>query len=246
MFLFQIVLGLILGVGINILADDLPHRRRPGRIHCAHCRYGHLSHDHLAVIRRLSGSYRCPGCGQSESLRPLMVELGTALAFGLLWIHFGGFSIKLLITSIYFALFILIFVTDMEHRLILHAITGPAIAFALIASLATVTPISALLGAGIGFGFFLLVYLIGGLIFGSGALGFGDVTLATLIGATAGFPLVIVALLVGILVGGITSFFLLVTGRRRPRSKIPYGPFLLLGAAVALLWGQQIIDWYLI
>jgi leader peptidase (prepilin peptidase)/N-methyltransferase len=175
-----------------------------------------------------------------------LVEIGTALTFGLLWGRYDShLSLPLLVTSVYFSIFILILVTDMEYRLILHVVTFPAIAFALLASFGTITPASALLGAAIGFGLFFSIYLVGGLVFGAGAMGFGDVTLSTFIGAAAGFPMVIIALLSGILAGGVITLFLLLTRIRRLRSKIPYGPFLLIGATVALLWGDQIIAWYL-
>jgi prepilin signal peptidase PulO-like enzyme (type II secretory pathway) len=175
-----------------------------------------------------------------------MVEVGTALTFALLWARYGVISPQLLVTCVYFGLFILILVTDMEHRLILHVVTLPAIAFALLASFVTVSPVAAFLGAAIGFLVFFAIYLVGGLVFGAGAMGFGDVTLSTFIGAAVGFPIVIVALLAGISAGGIITLFLLLTRIRRLRSKIPYGPFLLIGATIALLWGDQIIAWYLL
>jgi leader peptidase (prepilin peptidase)/N-methyltransferase len=175
----------------------------------------------------------------------VVTEVGTAVAFGVLWLLQGDLSIQLIITASYFAVFILILITDMEHRLILHIVTFPAIIFALLASTLTVSPTSALLGAAVGFATFFAIYLLGGWIFGAGAMGFGDVTLATFIGAAVGLPLVIVALLSGILAGGVVTLFLLVTRLRRLRSKVPYGPFLLTGGAITLLWGPQIVTWYL-
>jgi leader peptidase (prepilin peptidase)/N-methyltransferase len=240
-----VVAGLLAGGIINILADDLPLRRRPGLPRCQETGERRPLHLWLGTIRRLVTGGRCPQCGQPEGWRPVMVEVTTAATFGLLWALRGGWSARLVITAIYFAVFILIFVTDMEHRLILHVVTFPSIVFALLASPVTVTPMSAVLGAAVGFGIFFVIYLLGSWVFGSGAMGFGDVTLATLIGAAVGLPTVIVALLSGILAGGLITLFLLVTRMRRLRSKVPYGPFLLAGAAISLLWGPQIITWYL-
>ncbi len=238
---FYTMFGLAVGGLINVLADVLPHRRRPRVPFCLHCDQTYPPAGWLALVRG-----RCPACGERpHGWRPRLVELGTALMFAFLWWRFDGFSLSLLATSVYFAVFILIFVTDMEHRLILHAVTFPAILFALLASPLTVTPISALLGAAVGFLFFWLIYLLGAWVFGAGAMGFGDVTLATLIGAAVGFPLVIAALLIGILAGGLVTIVLLITRVRRMRSKVPYGPFLLIGAAITLVWGSQIVEWYL-
>jgi leader peptidase (prepilin peptidase)/N-methyltransferase len=239
------LVGLLVGGIINILADDLPLRRRPRVPHCRETGDAFPPHLWLAVTRRLTTRGRCPDCGEPDGARPVLTELGTAVTFGLLWLMDGGLSVQLIITAIYFGIFILILITDMEHRLILHVVTFPSILFALVASPLTITPISALLGAAVGFGTFFAIYLLGGWVFGAGAMGFGDVTLATFIGAAVGLPAVIVALLSGILTGGVITLLLLVTRLRRMRSKVPYGPFLLTGAAIALLWGPQIVDWYL-
>jgi leader peptidase (prepilin peptidase)/N-methyltransferase len=194
-------------------------------------------------VRKLVG--RCPACDTRERWRPALVELGMALVFAFVWFWYDGFSVQLLVTSMYMTIFALILVTDMEHRLILHVVTFPGIVLALLASFATITPVSALLGAAAGFALFFAIYLVGGLVYGAGAMGFGDVTLSTLIGAAVGFPFVLVALLLGILAGGIITIFLLLSRIRRMSSKIPYGPFLLLGATVTLLWGDRIVAWYL-
>lgn len=242
-YLISAFVGVLVGGLINLLADDLPERRKPARPHCPQCGQQYRPALLLGIMRRIRG--RCESCGAPERWRPILVELGTALLFAFLWGWSGGWSARLLVYAVYFAVFVLILVTDLEHRLILHVVTFPAIAFALLASFFTVTPMAALLGALTGFVVFFLIYVVGGLVFGAGAMGFGDVTLSTLIGAAAGFPMVIVALLNGILVGGVVSILLLLLRVRRVKSKVPYGPFLLIGGVTALLWGEQIVTWYL-
>jgi len=242
-YLLYALFGLLLGALVNVLADDLPERRRPERPRCLACDYVYRPVRWFGLTRKLGR--RCPACNAPERWRPLLVEVGLALVFGLLWGRYQRLSGELLVVSIYFVVFALILITDMEHRLILHVVTLPGIAFALAASFLTVSPAAALLGAAVGFAIFFAIYLIGGLAFGAGAMGFGDVTLATFIGAAAGFPLVVVALLIGIVAGGIITLLLLLTRLRRLRSKVPYGPFLLIGGAITLLWGGQIVAWYL-
>ncbi len=168
-----------------------------------------------------------------------------ALLFGFLWGRYNHLPAELIAMSLYFAIFVVILIADVEHRLILHVITLPAILLALLASTFTITPVGSLIGAATGFGIFYAIYLVGALTFGPGAMGFGDVTLSTFIGAAVGFPMVLVALLIGILAGGGISLTMLLTGRRRLKSHLPYGPFLLIGATVTLLWGKQVIKWYL-
>jgi prepilin signal peptidase PulO-like enzyme (type II secretory pathway) len=94
--------------------------------------------------------------------------------------------------------------------------------------------------------FFSVAYGLAALVYpGKIGLGMGDVTLATFIGLATGFPSAIVAVVLGVLLGGFVSVLLLLTRRATLQTAIPYGPFLVLGGLVALFWGQAIIRWYL-
>jgi leader peptidase (prepilin peptidase) / N-methyltransferase len=78
-------------------------------------------------------------------------------------------------------------------------------------------------------------------------LGFGDVKLAGLLGlhlAWLGWGVLMVGAALGVFAGGLAGVLLLVARRVNRRSSIAYGPALLAGAFVAILWGQQIADWY--
>jgi len=71
------------------------------------------------------------------------------------------------------------------------------------------------------------------------------VKLAAFIGLATGFPSIIVALLIAILAGGATALLLVLTRIKGLKSYIPYGPFLVVGGLVALIYGPQIVAWYL-
>jgi prepilin signal peptidase PulO-like enzyme (type II secretory pathway) len=147
---------------------------------------------------------------------------------------------------VYTAVFAIVLVTDFERRLILNAVMYPAILFA--AAAGFITPEmkwwSALAGGGIAFIFFLIVGIVGNAVFGPGALGGGDVKLALFIGLITGFPLVIEAMVLTIIIGAVISGFLFVTRLRKLRDYVPYGPFLVAGGLVTLLWGYTIAEWY--
>lgn len=76
-------------------------------------------------------------------------------------------------------------------------------------------------------------------------MGMGDIKMACLIGLVTGYPLVIVALLIGILIGGLVAIVYLLIFKRGRKDVIPYGTFLAIGPMVTLLWGNEILDWYL-
>ena len=52
-------------------------------------------------------------------------------------------------------------------------------------------------------------------------------------------------IILGVLLGGMISALLLVTRRVTLHTAIPYGPFLILGGLVAMLWGPAIVKWWL-
>jgi leader peptidase (prepilin peptidase)/N-methyltransferase len=188
------------------------------------------------------------------------VEIGTGALFGYLYWHYG-LSIELAVTAFYCCLFIVLMVIDWEHGLILNKIVYPAMAVALLISVflppSKVTHLSgeaaslinnlpqpgivpAAIGGGIGLILFLLIFLIS-----RRGMGWGDVKLAALIGIVTGFPLVFVALLMGIILGGLVAVLLLALKIKKRKEAIPFAPFLSLATIVTLLWGSNILNWYL-
>lgn len=175
---------------------------------------------------------------------PVMVELSTAFVFAVLWATRGAAS--LLDGSAYcglYALLLLIAVTDLKHRLIPNVITYPLLALMVTTQLINsvfgggdVRPL--LLGGALTFGMFALTGWLK-----PGSLGGGDVKLATLIGVTFGFPQVLWALILGVGSGGLMAGLLLIAGRGGRATRIPYAPFLCLGAMLALLYNP--VNWNL-
>lgn len=240
--LFWAIIGLLLGGVINVLSDDLPARQSPRRPHCPRCGHIHRAGYWLAITRRIRGG-ACPECGLPPRQRTFFVEVGMVILFAALpWLIEP--PIDLAIYSAYIAVLVLVIVIDLEHRLVLHVVTFPTTVFALVASY----PLTdsgfrlALVGAVVGFVFFFLAYLIGERFFGRGALGFGDVTLAMMMGAMLGFQRIFFALILGILLAGLWGAVALLTGRLQRRSYFAYGPFLAAAGIIIIIWGNQIFD----
>ncbi len=76
-------------------------------------------------------------------------------------------------------------------------------------------------------------------------MGWGDVKMAALIGLVTGFPLVLVALVTGVVLGGLVALILLLLRIKKRKETIPFGPFLSIATIATLLWGSHILDWYL-
>jgi prepilin signal peptidase PulO-like enzyme (type II secretory pathway) len=151
--------------------------------------------------------------------------------------------------AFYACLFIIIFVIDLEQGLILNKVVYPGMVVALLLALlpqSWLTQViepgiaSAALGGSIGFAIFLLIALVS-----RGGMGWGDVKLAALIGLATGFPLVFLAIIMGAILGGIVAVALMIVKKRKFKETIPFGPFLALAAMVTLLWGSNMLSWYL-
>ena len=248
-FLFAI-LGLAVGSFLNVCIDRLPQNKSivlpPS--HCEACQHKLAAKDLIPVFSYLRLRGRCRYCQASIPRRVFWVELATALIFALLCWHYG-LSAELGVMIFYACLFIIIFVIDLEHGLILNKVVYPGMVVALLLALLPqpwltqwIEPgiASAALGGGIGFGIFLLIALVS-----RGGMGWGDVKLAALIGLATGFPLVFFAIIMGAILGGIVAVALVIAKKRTRRETIPFGPFLALAAMVTLLWGSNILSWYL-
>ncbi len=256
--------GLLVGAVLNVVADALPRQSPLDMPRCAFCSRARPWHSWLAVVGYLGARGRCVYCGGRIPLRHLLTELATAALFAFLWQHYGP-SPRLFFETLYTAILVLLFVIDLEHRLILHATTLPAMALAILGSFFLERDDYswrlALLGGATGFLLVWGMYLLGRLFarlvermrgqkLQEVAFGFGDVMLTTFIGLVVGFPNVIFGLLAGVLLAGVGGavFWLFKAVVRRDYSlftAMPYGPFLIASGWSFMIWGQRFLDWYL-
>ncbi|MGQ9546480.1 MAG: prepilin peptidase [Dehalococcoidia bacterium] len=244
------VFGLAVGSFLNVCIDRLPANEsilNPPS-HCAVCQRKLAPQDLIPVFSYVRLRGRCRYCQAAIPRRLFWVELATAVIFALLsWRY--ALSVELGIMAFYACLFIIVFVIDLEHGLILNKVVYPSIVVALLLALlpqpwltrwVVGTVANAALGGAVGFIIFFLIAVAS-----RGGMGWGDVKLAALIGLATGFPLVFVAIIIAAVLGGIAAVALLITKKRQRREAIPFGPFLSLAAMVTLLWGSTILSWYL-
>jgi leader peptidase (prepilin peptidase) / N-methyltransferase len=244
------ILGLIIGSFLNVCIDRLPRNESivypPS--HCPGCQHKLAAKDLIPVFSYLVLRGRCRYCQAPIPKRLFWVELATGVVFALLAWHYG-LNPELAVMAFYACLFIIIFVIDLEQGLILNKVVYPAMVVAFLLALYPWPWLNdsmgmrlayAALGGGVGFIIFLLIALIS-----RGGMGWGDVKLAALIGLATGFPMVVVAIIMAAILGGIVAVALMIAKRKKRRETVPFGPFLAVAAMVTLLWGSNILDWYL-
>jgi leader peptidase (prepilin peptidase)/N-methyltransferase len=205
-----LILGLVIGVILNSCADRLPR----------------------SAAARPGGSHRVARWS-------MLLVVSAALCACLQLIH--GWSPAFAIQAAYCSLLLLIAVIDLEHSLVPNVLVGSGLVLALGVNIWRPAPglKTALLGAVIGGGIFVLLALVR-----RNALGWGDVKLAFLIGMMTGFPWVLQALTLGILLGGLAAGLFLLTRLRRAKEYMPYAPYLVPGSIITLLRGHSIAAWY--
>jgi leader peptidase (prepilin peptidase)/N-methyltransferase len=138
--------------------------------------------------------------------------------------------------------------TDLDTKLIPNRILFPGTVVGLVllmgGAIVEGGPIlRPLVGGGIYFGLLFVLALIA-----RGGFGFGDVKLAFMLGLFTSFQswdTLIVAILAAFLLGGFVSAFLVVFRIRSRKDAIPFGPYLVVGAYIAIAWAATIARWYL-
>jgi len=261
------VFGTAFGSFLNVCIDRLPAGKsilHPPS-HCDSCQHRLAPADLVPLFSYLWLRRRCRYCGASIPQRPFWVELGTGLLFALSFWYLGssdwclGLSVQFVVIAFYGSLFLVIGVIDLEHQLVLNKISYPAMALALVIAIFQPPPelialnlawpwsgiVNALMGGAIGFLFLLLAYLITLAIYRAEAMGFGDVKLAGLIGLATGPKLVLLALTLGAILGGLVGIILLLLKLKKRKEPLPFGSFLVISAMLTLIWGSDILNWYL-
>lgn len=261
-FLFFIA-GLFCGSLVNYIAGGVVREPRAFVFsNCRNCSAGWRLVLMLPVIGYFLAKRKCHWCGAAIPLHTVLMEIGTGILFAYLFWKYG-FTWELSVLIVYSLILLILLVTDIEQMLIPNVVSYPGYIIVLLVSLAImllgVKPawfyalpasgfwmitynylVNILLGGLAGFVLLLLIHILS-----RGGMALGDVKLAALIGMMTGFPLVIVGLFIGIILGGLVAVILLITKRRGRKDPMPFGPFLCLGAIAALLWGREIMAWYL-
>lgn len=293
-YLFALIIGLIAGMIVNILADDLPLRRAPRlpryiplrkkqavrkpvfdedgeNITLQYAREDDPPRPFVAwlgITAFLFGKREAPDGTAKLSWRYPIAEIMT-VAFMLLAVFAAGLlnqdevvinDLQLAFWFVYMAAFSLIIVIDMEHKLILFAVIIPssiiAVADAIIPGSYRPDIVEAMYGGMLGFFVFFMIYnggflftYIAGRIRGedvSGvAFGYGDVMMATLSGLLLGWQALIFATVFAIFLGsfGAIAVILIQVFQKRYSAftAIPYGPFIVIGTMIMLLFGETLV-----
>jgi len=222
--------ALVVGSFINVVIYRLPRQESliwPGS-HCPTCGHKLPAWQLIPVISYLWLGGRCRFCHRQISMRYILVEIGTVLSFGLIYLEWG-FTIESGVGWVLTSILIICAITDLEEGTIPNRITYPGILAGLFLSPHTIGIGSSIQGAIFFAGILLMAALIS-----SGGMGGGDIKLAGLIGAFTGLSGAILTLFLSALGGSLWALLLIWQGKADRKTAIKYGPFL--AAAGWLVW----------
>jgi leader peptidase (prepilin peptidase)/N-methyltransferase len=273
-YIFVFALGAVVGSFLNVVIHRIPLEQSivfPNS-NCPKCKNPIQPYDNIPILSWLMLGGKCRTCKEKISPRYPAVELLTALAFTLTYFALG-FTAFLPIGLIFSATMIALIFIDAENMILPDVINFPLLGLALLVRavypiffgnlyfpdlthspltmlnnlpLWLVSLIGAIFGGLVGGGSLWLIGFIWEKLRGVEAMGFGDVKMMFAVGALLGWRLTFLTLFLGAFSGAIIGVAVIALQKEKNmQTQIPFGIFLGIGSFIALLFGEQMIAWYL-
>jgi len=241
-----VLVGAVIGSFLNVCIHRLPSREsivRPGS-RCPQCKTAIAWYDNIPIFSYLWLRGRCRSCRARIGWRYPLVEALNAAGYGFIVWRFGVIPMGLVYGALFSALIVASFI-DLDHMIVPDRITLPGIALGLVAgTLLLPRWWDSLVGLVLGGGLLYVMAWISPYLFGKEGMGGGDIKLLAMIGAFLGWQQVLLTVIVGGLLGSVLGVGLIAARVISRTDYIPFGPFLSLGAVVAMLFGPEILTWY--
>jgi leader peptidase (prepilin peptidase)/N-methyltransferase len=248
------LLGLAVGSFLNVVIYRVPRGEslvRPGS-HCPSCGEPIRPWHNVPVLGWVWLRGRCAQCEARIAIRYPLVELGTGVLFVVVTARLVQLGLGSAVPAyLYFsAVAVALAGIDLEHRRLPTSVVVPSYPI-----LAVLLGLSAwwhhdawsfarsVLSGLILFAFFALVVFV----YPAG-MGYGDVRLAGIVGGMLGYlswAALVIGAFAGFLLGAVVGVVIMAAGRGGRKTAVPYGPFMLAGALLALFVAGPLADWYL-
>ncbi|NIA18681.1 MAG: prepilin peptidase [Simkaniaceae bacterium] len=245
---FVILFGLMIGSFLNVCIYRIPEGLsvvKP-RSKCPHCGHPITAIENIPVVSYLFLGGKCLECKTKISPRYMFVELLTAFLF---WVTYAqtGLNADLFMYAFFISLVITITFIDFDHQIIPNTLLLVGLIPGLYPFIRDgLSSWSIYITGGFGLGLsFYAIARFGYIAFKKEAMGMGDVKYAALIGLIMGWQAAIVAMALAFLSAAAIVIVLFIIGKANIGQRIPFGPYMSIGAIIALFWYQPIIDWYL-
>jgi leader peptidase (prepilin peptidase) / N-methyltransferase len=239
--------GLAVGSFLNVCIYRVPLKLSivSPRSRCGSCGHTLAWFENIPVLSYFALRARCRSCHAPISIVYPSVELLTAVVFVFMYWWYGP-TLLLGARLVFACVMIVLFVIDLQHQILPNRITLPGIAVGFALSvLAGPGLVDSLAGTALGGGVLFGIAEIYYRVRHEEGLGMGDVKMLAMIGAFLGWRLVLVTLVLSSVLGSLVGVGLIVVQRKSLKYALPFGTFLAVGAVIAAVAGNALLDWYL-
>jgi leader peptidase (prepilin peptidase)/N-methyltransferase len=247
MLVWAALLGLLIGSFLNVCVYRLPLGLSlvypPS--HCPACQRRLSWYENIPILSWVALRGKCRTCRHPISIVYPLVEVTTAAIFAIGYWWYGPTPL-LAIRLLFACAMIVLFMIDLEHRILPNRITIPGIVAGFVFSLFSEPGwVSSLLGIAVGGGSLLAVSEAYYRVRHEEGLGMGDVKMLAMIGAFLGWQLALLTLVLSSILGSVVGVSILILRKESLKYALPFGTFLAVAALVASLAGDALIAWYL-
>lgn len=213
---------------------------------CPKCKTSIKPWHNLPIIGWLMLKGKCAACHAPISSRYPIIEFITGLLIATLAWHFGPSWQFVFASTLTFVLVALTGI-DLDEMLLPDQMTLPLLWLGLIINLnhTFASPTDAIIGAAAGYLSLWSIFWLFKILTGKEGMGYGDFKLLAVFGAWLGWQMLPLVLLLSSLVGAVVGITMIISKRLKQGNPIPFGPYIAAAGWIALLFGQQIVDWYL-
>ena len=269
-YLFIVLLGLSVGSFLNVVIYRLPLilendwksqcrellelKEQPEKVitlskpasTCPKCQHKIRIWENIPVISYLFLKGKCSQCHTAISIQYPLIELLTAILSLVVAMTFGV-SWQTLFALILTWSLIAMSVIDLHKMILPDDITLPVLWIGLLISVFNIfiDPATSIIGAAAGYLILWSVFQLFKLVTGKEGMGYGDFKLLALFGAWFGWKLLPLIIILSSATGAIIGILMIILSKKERSTPIPFGPYLAIAGWISMIWGQQIITWYL-
>lgn len=236
--------GLFVGSFLNVCIYRIPRGNffSSNRSFCPHCRTALRWYELIPVFSYIFLKGRCRTCKEKINIRYPIIESLNMLLWILAYIAFG-LSFYTILVIILFSILLVLSMIDIDIKEIPNGIILAILIIGVISFFVNDGPEVIWWHKLLGLVAMSVPFLIIGII--TGGIGGGDIKLLFAAGLFMGWKLIILGGLLGVIIGGILAVILMITKKAKKKTEMPLGPSLALGFAIAILYGNNILDWYI-
>lgn len=244
LFLYVVVFiyGLLIGSFLNVLIYRIPKKENIAvvRSHCMKCNYQLKWYDLVPLFSWLFLRGKCRECGEKISVQYPLIEAANGLLYLLVFYKFG-LSIESLLYCLLFSALLALSVIDFRTYEIPVGFNYFILILGLVRLVTDYVNWSSYVIGFLAVSTFLFIIIV---VSKGRAMGGGDMKLMATCGLLIGWKLIVLAFLLGCILGSIIHIIRMrVSGEDHV---LAMGPYLSMGVAVAVLFGNQWINWYLL